>query len=300
MNSSATHRAVHTPRSTLIDFIALKNGRTYRLMISQPFAKPPPAGYPVLWVFDAQGYHGFVTDMTRNRALGQEMPPVLVVALGYPEEEPAVWLTRRTLDLTPTVPPPDSPDRTLPWAAAGGSGGLEGFLDVLQSEALPKVDALFAIDRRRMALWGHSLGGLAALHALFTRPALFESYLAISPSIWWDGQAVLKGEATFAAQVRAGVVAPRVFIAVGGSEDNAPTRLPAGYSGTLDELVEQSKAAQMVVNARALFERLEALPAIDGFAVRFACPADETHMTAPFATLRAALDLAFPPEASSR
>jgi predicted alpha/beta superfamily hydrolase len=290
---------VRTPRSALIDFTSSINGRTYRLLISQPFADPPPGGYPVLWSFDAQGYHGFVTDMTRNRALAQEMVPVLVVALGYPEDEPTVWLSRRVLDLTPTVPAAD-PAATTYVAAGGGAGGLEDCLDMLQGEALPKVEALFVIDRGSMALWGHSLGGLAVLHSLFTRPTLFESYLAISPSIWWDGRVVLKGEEAFVEQVRSGSIAPRVLIAVGGSEDTAPTRLPRGYPGSLDELVERSKATWIGGNARALFERLEGLPVINGFAVRFACPADETHLTTPFATLRMALDLAFPPEALSR
>ena len=38
---------------------------------------------------------------------------------------------------------------------------------------------------------GHSLGGLFVLHALYTRPAAFQSYLAASPSLWWSQGAAL-------------------------------------------------------------------------------------------------------------
>lgn len=47
----------------------------------------------------------------------------------------------------------------------------------------------------RTALFGHSYGGLFALHALFTKPSSFDIYLAASPSIWWNNRFILS-EAT--------------------------------------------------------------------------------------------------------
>ncbi len=296
--------AVHLPRSTLLDFSSTSNGRSYRLMISAPFAEPPAAGWPVLCVLDGQGYHGFVTEATRSLALAREAPPVLVVAVGTCDDAPASWLARRTLDLTPTLPRAGAETAAMRVAALGGAGGLDGFLDMLQSEALERVAALFPIDRRRMALWGHSLGGLAVLYALMARATPFESHLAISPSIWWDGCALLAHEAGFAERVGAGQVAARVFIGVGGLEDRAPEHLPPGHPGTLEELAAVMRSLKMVGNARALAERLQALRAARAGAapldVRFICAADETHAAAPFATLRAALALAFPWHPPSR
>jgi tetratricopeptide (TPR) repeat protein len=41
-------------------------------------------------------------------------------------------------------------------------------------------------------LAGHSFGGLFVIHALITRPELFNSYIAVSPSLQWSDEATLK------------------------------------------------------------------------------------------------------------
>ncbi|MGR5913571.1 hypothetical protein ACT7DA_04955 [Bacillus pacificus] len=41
---------------------------------------------------------------------------------------------------------------------------------------------------------GHSLGGLFALHILFTNLNAFQNYFISSPSIWWNNQSVLEKE----------------------------------------------------------------------------------------------------------
>jgi predicted alpha/beta superfamily hydrolase len=65
-------------------------------------------------------------------------------------------------------------------------------------------------------LW--SLGGLAVVRALFTEPTAYRSFIADSPSLWYDGGSVLDGEKQFAADVTSGRIAPRVLIAVGARE----------------------------------------------------------------------------------
>jgi hypothetical protein len=41
-------------------------------------------------------------------------------------------------------------------------------------------------------LIGHSFGGLMVVYTLLNHSNLFNSYLAIDPSLWWDDQAILK------------------------------------------------------------------------------------------------------------
>lgn len=41
-------------------------------------------------------------------------------------------------------------------------------------------------------LIGQSLGGLLATEILFNRPQLFDNYIIISPSLWWDDEKILK------------------------------------------------------------------------------------------------------------
>jgi predicted alpha/beta superfamily hydrolase len=84
----------------------------------------------------------------------------------------------------------------------------------------PSVAAVAPIDLQRQTLWGHSYGGLAVLHALFTRPAEFSDYAAASPSLWWRN-GVIVGEAQ-GLQQRLGDHRPRLLLMRGGDEPSSP------------------------------------------------------------------------------
>ena len=60
------------------------------------------------------------------------------------------------------------------------------FLDFIENELIPYVEANYPVTQFR-TLIGHSYGGLFTLFALAERPALFNYYLAIDPSMNWSG-----------------------------------------------------------------------------------------------------------------
>ena len=88
---------------------------------------------------------------------------------------------------------------------------------------------MLPVDSSRDILFGHSLGGLFALHVLFTHPEAFKTYLVLSPSIWFNNRVVLSHEAEFAASVKSGKTYPRVFVAVGGEEETLPPVITARH-----------------------------------------------------------------------
>jgi uncharacterized protein len=96
--------------------------------------------------------------------------------------------TNRERDLTPTHV---SPDRIVNPGEARQSGGGENFMSFFEKELIPYVDAHYPTTSYR-ALSGHSLGGLAVVNAFFNHTALFNAYIAIDPSIWWDGERWIK------------------------------------------------------------------------------------------------------------
>ena len=112
--------------------------------------------------------------------------PVVVVGVGYAsdaEEE------NRTLDLTPPTDPANLPvGMPNGWGATGGN---DAFLSFLVDELKPAIAKAMVVDPSRQALFGHSLGGLFVLHALFVRSDSFDTYIAGSPSIWWGKKAIL-------------------------------------------------------------------------------------------------------------
>ena len=56
----------------------------------------------------------------------------------------------------------------------------------IENELIPHVEANYPVTQFR-TLIGHSYGGLFTLFALAERPALFNYYLAIDPSMNWSG-----------------------------------------------------------------------------------------------------------------
>ena len=69
---------------------------------------------------------------------------------------------------------------------AVADGGAAAFLEFIEKELVPHVEANYPVTQFR-TLIGHSYGGLFTLFALAERPALFNYYLAIDPSMDWSG-----------------------------------------------------------------------------------------------------------------
>ncbi len=66
-------------------------------------------------------------------------------------------------------------------------GGGRNFLDFIEKELIPYVDKNYRTEPHRI-LAGHSLGGLLALNSYMDENSLFNAYISIDPSIWWDKQ----------------------------------------------------------------------------------------------------------------
>lgn len=70
-------------------------------------------------------------------------------------------------------------------------GGAADFRKYLKTEVIPWVDAHWHVGPKR-ALIGESLAGLFVVDTLLNEPNLFDDYVAISPSLWWDDRALSK------------------------------------------------------------------------------------------------------------
>lgn len=76
------------------------------------------------------------------------------------------------------------------------SGGANEFLNFLKKELVPFIDGNYRTNEYRTFV-GYSFTGLPVLHALFTNPEIFDSYLVIDFSAWWDNEVSLKNARTF-------------------------------------------------------------------------------------------------------
>jgi predicted alpha/beta superfamily hydrolase len=240
-------------------------GEAYRILVSMPEAPAPAEGYPVLYVLDGNAlFAGFAEarlvqawsagPSSQRTSVGSS----IIVAVGYPTDQP-YDTARRRVDYTGPAP--------------GAGSGQERFLDFLLNTLRPEVAKRYAINARRQALFGHSFGGLFALHVLYTRPEAFNAIIAASPSQWFNNQSILSEERLFTtrlSQAKNATAVSRVLVVVG----------------------EREERASMVWDAQALYARLQKLSAY-GLRCRFQKLADEIHITVPSASITSTLRFAF-------
>jgi hypothetical protein len=229
-------------------------GRTYRIFVSRP-SGPAKEPYPVLYVLDGNAMFAAFAEARRIQSIDKfDLDKVVIVGIGYPGGE--VYDRRRLFDFTAPIRSAELAKnfKELP------SGGREAFLSFLVEKLRPEIARRFQVDPQRQSLFGHSLGGLFGLYVAFSRPGLFHTIVAASPSIWWDDQAILEDEQKFRSRL------PR-------SASSAKTRLHILVG-------EREEPSVMVQDAVALAKRLEDL---SGYGVRSQVQVfeDETHISVP-------------------
>jgi predicted alpha/beta superfamily hydrolase len=176
------------PYTRTYDFVAKSNGRAYRVFVSTPSGKPPDKPLPVLYALDGNAGFGTVVETARWMAFGGEIEPMVIVGIGYPTMHIMEAMVRRTYELSPSydaafVERAKAEGQPLP---AGGLGGAPGFLSFIDEELAPFVEAEYAGGGLDRGLFGFSLGGLFATHALLQPQPVFQRYIIGSPSLWWN------------------------------------------------------------------------------------------------------------------
>jgi predicted alpha/beta superfamily hydrolase len=71
------------------------------------------------------------------------------------------------------------------------TGSSAKFISFIEKELQPFIEKKYKTTGSRMLI-GQSLGGLLATEILFKQPTLFNSYVIVSPSLWWDNESLLK------------------------------------------------------------------------------------------------------------
>ena len=70
------------------------------------------------------------------------------------------------------------------------TGSSEKFIQFIKKELQPLIDKNYQTNSIKTII-GQSLGGLLATEILFKQPDLFDNYIIVSPSLWWDDESLL-------------------------------------------------------------------------------------------------------------
>jgi len=264
-------------RASLEQFVLPHPGGEGQLKISvaAPAMAPAGATLPVLYVVDGDFLFGIAAELARAITSVAAFPPFYVVGIGY-DADYLDFLKLRTADLSPPISAEAAAAMGTVGAMVGAdrNGGADRFLAFLADTLKPEIAARYPGTGGAQILFGHSLGGLFAAHALLARPDAFSSFIIGSPSLWWDGFSILGKLPAFAGRLPAPPSQPRVFVGVGGKEQDPPTSVPPGLGVSLEEAQAQIRASRMVDAAK---EFADALGTAGVAALRHVAFAEEDH-----------------------
>jgi predicted alpha/beta superfamily hydrolase len=140
--------------------------------------------YPVLYMTDGDAHMGHTASTIEFLTQNGRISDLIVVGITN---------TDRTRDLTPAKSTDKTPDGDLRFPT---SGGADNFLKFIQTELIPEIEERYRVQPYRI-LAGHSLGGLFAIHTMISKPGLFNSFIAVSPSLQWENGEALKRATDF-------------------------------------------------------------------------------------------------------
>ncbi|KAJ6788009.1 hypothetical protein PWT90_01121 [Aphanocladium album] len=192
----------------------------------------------------------------------------VVVGIGYPKAK-CVYDWRRGPDLTPPTP---NGEYVMPLGRDGKPrtdltfGEANTFLDFVQSHVMAQVEEKFFPDvplrTSRKALYGHSYGGIFTLHVLFTKPKLFDFFVAASPTIWWSDDALVKNQEAEFHRHQDPIAPPRSLLITWGLCEN---ELEKKEGETEDAFISRKAIAEsenMAASVKSLVARLQGHPAV--------------------------------------
>lgn len=253
------------------------DGQAYRLLLAWPEQPPPPAGFPVVYVLDAATMFATVVESIRLRSRRPDatgIVPAIVAGLAVAGDDRQVR-ARRIHDYTPTA-------------------GATAFRHFLVGEVQPLVARAMAIDETRQALCGHSLGGLFVLDSLLSGQPAFQSYLAISPSIWAAREQLFAAVVALDAAPARPLSQCRVMITVGEFEQAlAPWQ---SRDASTEDIERRRSDRRMVDDARELAGRLTGVAG----RVQFEECRGEDHASVILPSLAGGLRFALSSEALAR
>lgn len=127
--------------------------------------------YPVIYLLDGSENFNTVVSITEHMEESSLCPPMIVVGIVHQD---------RLSELTTGT------DKELPNVIGNG----EKFMSFIDKELIPYIDANYPTTTYK-TLIGHSLGGLTVINTFLHQPNLFNSYVSLDGSLWWNNKKVV-------------------------------------------------------------------------------------------------------------
>jgi predicted alpha/beta superfamily hydrolase len=147
------------------------------------FIEPLPVLYLVDGGTDQDFFH--IAALSQLTLINAERQPMIVVGIRTHDRRP---------ELTYLAKDSRYAKEFAAWQKADGAD----FRRHIKDEVMPFVEARYSTGRK--AIMGESLAGLFVMEMLLRSPNMFDDYISVSPSLWWDDRFLAKNAANMAAQ----------------------------------------------------------------------------------------------------
>lgn len=218
-----------------IQSVELAEKRILNIYLPEGYNKNDSATYPVIYLLDGSADEDFIHVVGliqfNNFSWINRVPKSIVVGIAN---------TDRRKDFTfPTTVEADK--KRFP-----STGHCDKFIAFIEKELQPFIEKKYKTNASKTII-GQSLGGLLATEILFTKPSLFNKYIIISPSLWWDNGSLLK----HSPEILKENFLPQTDIYIGvGKEGLAPTDIPHVMeveANVLAEKIQHTKSKNVTV-----------------------------------------------------
>ena len=209
--------------------------RFLNIYLPEGYQKEDTTKYPVIYLLDGSADEDFIHIVGLVQYTSFEwiklVPKSIVVGIATVD---------RKRDFTfPTTIQEDK--KAYPTA-----GNSDKFISFIEKELQPYIQTKYNTNNEKTII-GQSLGGLLASEILFKKPTLFNKYIIISPSLWWDNGSLLQANSIMLADDFK--VKTDIYIGV-GKEGLTPTEIPRVMevdANLLSEKINETKSKTVKV-----------------------------------------------------
>ncbi|MGZ3932828.1 MAG: alpha/beta hydrolase, partial [Bacteroidia bacterium] len=208
--------------------VELGEKRILNIYLPEGYNKNDTIKYPVIYLLDGSADEDFIhiAGLVQFNSFPwiSRLPPSIVVGIAN---------TDRKRDFTF---PSTAEDESKKFPTTGHS---QQFIAFIEKELQPFIERNYKTTPSKKTIIGESLGGLLATEILLKKPGLFNKYIIISPSLWWDNGSLLNQTTDRLKEITAKT---EIYIGV-GKEGLAPTKAPHVMEVEANVLADKLKSA---------------------------------------------------------
>lgn len=207
----------------------LSEERILNIYLPEGYNKNDTTRYPVTYLLDGSADEDFIHVVGLYQFHSFEwinrVPKTIVIGISTVDR-------RRDFTFPTTI---ESDKKKYPT-----TGHSDKFIAFIEKELQPYVERKYKTNASKTII-GQSLGGLLASEILLNNPTLFNKYIIVSPSLWWNNGSLLNSTSPILQETFKNNIS--VYISV-GKEGLTPTQIPRVMEVDVNVLADKIKASK--------------------------------------------------------